>query len=308
MRRRAGVLFVALAVLLAACDSADPVEQAMRSVVSVIPQWPPDIRRTEEPEGSGVIVLDGRTVLTAAHIVNKALSVQVRTSGGEILDARIEGRDTVTDLALLSIPTSLPAIVFEEDDPELGDRVCAIGNSFGLGLSVTCGVVSGVHRAGIGFNPVEDFVQTDAAVNPGASGGALVSDNGEFVGLLSAIFTKRSDANIGVNFAVSAKLAGRVARELAEQGSVALQTSGMRLVQTPAKGETGKLGARVASLQPGSLAEKAGIKPGDIIIRAGGRRIRKPPDFVSVMATLTEEGLELTVIREGKENNLKLAP
>jgi len=286
---------------------AQTLGQSMRSVVSVLPEWPADARRLEEPEGSGVVVLDGKTILTALHVVDRAQSIRIRTLDGTILPARLSGRDRATDMAILSVDAKLPAIAFRKEEPELGERVCAIGNSFGLGLSVTCGVVSGLHRAGVGFNRVEDFVQTDAAVNPGASGGALVTGEGEFVGMLSAIFTKTSDANIGINFAVSGRLANDVASQLREKGRVKRPISGMRLEGVPAKGETGMLGARVVSKRPGSLAERAGLKEGDVIVRAGGRRVRKPADFVSAMARLLRaDALEIEVIRDGANQKLRL--
>lgn len=307
--RRAALLLLALGVLAPGPASANSLDRAMSSVVSILPEWPPDARRQEEPEGSGVVLLDGRTILTAAHIVNKALSIRVRTRDGDILAARLKGRDNVTDLAVLSIEKDLPVIGIEEEDPALGDKVCAIGNAFGLGLSVTCGVVSGIHRAGVGFNRIEDFVQTDAAVNPGASGGALVNADGKMVGLLSAIFTKKADANIGVNFAVSARLARRVAVTLHKGERVARSISGMRLEQAPARGSTGRLGARVARVRPESLAERAGVRVDDVIVRAGNRRVRKPADFVSVMSGLREVGsLELEITRGGKTVKLRIAP
>lgn len=283
------------------------IDGAMQSVVSVLPEWPPDVKRTEEPEGSGVVVLDGKTILTALHVVDRALSIRVRTLSGDIHTARIKGRDRATDLAALTIDEPLPAIMPAKDTPPLGERVCAIGNAFGLGLSVTCGVVSGVHRAGVGFNQVEDFVQTDASVNPGSSGGALVTADGELVGLLSAIFTKTSDANIGINFAVASGLAMEVARQLQTSGRVRRPVSGARLEQVPAKGQTGKLGARVVSLREGMLAEKAGLKVGDVIVEAGGRRVRKPADFVSAMSLLLiADSLEVKVIREGAPQALRI--
>ncbi len=284
------------------------MEQALRSVVSVLPEWPPDVRRTEEPEGSGVAVLDGRHILTAAHIVNKALSVRVRTSQGEIVAAEIKGRDLATDLALLTVVAPLPAIEIAGEAPALGDKVCAIGNAFGLGLSVTCGVVSGLHRSGVGFNRIEDFVQTDAAVNPGASGGALVGADGKLVGVLSAIFTKRSDANVGVNFAVSSDLALRVARALHEEGRVRRAVSGLALEPFPSGNATGRQGARVKAVRPGSLGERAGVRIGDVIVKAGGRRIRKPADFASAMAGLTAQGLRIVFIREGQRAEARLVP
>ena len=287
--------------------AAQELEKAMRSVVSVLPEWPPDARRVEEPEGSGVIVLDGKTIVTALHVVDRARSIRIRTRDGMVLEARLTGRDRATDIATLTVETALPPIAPTREELDLGDKVCAIGNAFGLGLSVTCGVVSGLNRAGIGFNRVEDFVQTDAAVNPGASGGALVTGEGEFVGMLSAIFTKTSDANIGVNFAVSAQLANDVARQLRDEGRVLRPISGMRLEAVPAEGETGVLGARVVSMRPNSLAERAGLLAGDVIVRAGGRRVRKPADFVSAMALLLQaEELEVEILRDGANQRLRL--
>ena len=178
---------------------------AMRSVVSILPQWNSRPPSAEEPEGSGVAVADGRLVLTADHILGNPVSVRIRTIDGEIHAARIFARDSAADLALLELDEPLPALRFD-DGIAIGEPVCALGNAFGLGVSATCGTVSAVDRSGIGFNTIEDFIQTDAAVNPGTSGGALIDHDGNLVGVLSAIFTKQSDANIGVNFAVSVGL------------------------------------------------------------------------------------------------------
>lgn len=302
-----GVAVAAGAALSPHGAAAQSLERALRSVVSVLPDWPPDARRNEEPEGSGVAMLDGRTIVTAAHVVERARSIRVRTASGEILEARFEARDRATDIAILSLDKALEPMPVGAGAPALGEPVCAIGNAFGLGLSVTCGVVSGVHRAGVGFNPVEDFVQTDAAVNPGASGGALVTKDGKFVGLLSAIFTKTSDANIGVNFAVSAGLVAHVARKLKETGRVVRPMSGMRLAPAPDKGATGRLSARVIMVRAGSAAERAGVRLGDLIVTAGGRRIRKPADFVSVMSGLAPAAtLDIVVVRDGAEHTLQL--
>jgi S1-C subfamily serine protease len=223
-----------------------------------------------------------------------------------ILEAEIVGRDRATDLALLRIPEPLPPLAFA-GEPRLGEAVCALGNAFGLGVSVSCGVVSALHRSGVGFNGIEDFVQTDAAVNPGASGGALVDGEGALVGILSAIFTKQSDANIGVNFAVSAPLAGRVARALKESGQVRWLAAGMHLVAAPEKGETGHVGARVAALSPGVAAAAAGLKVGDLVTAAGGRPVRAPADVVAALAHVEAPGaLAVTVLRDGSEMTLIL--
>ena len=144
------------------------------------------------------------------------------------LAAEIIGRDPLTDIALLKIDMDLPLLI-PGPEPALGDKVCALGNPSGLGLSLSCGVVSALHRTGTGFNPMEDFIQTDAAVNPGGSGGALLDGDDRLVGLVSAIFTKDSDANIGVNFAASHALVMRVTEDLAAHGRVIRGKSGLRV-------------------------------------------------------------------------------
>lgn len=296
-----------VAALLSFAAAAQPLDRAMLSVVSILPQWPRDATRLAEPEGSGVVMFEGRTIVTTLHVVDKALSIQVRTIAGDIFPARLTGRDRASDIATLAVDKPLPAIKLAPVESRLGDKVCAIGNAFGLGLSVSCGVVSGIHRAGMGFNRVEDFIQTDAAVNPGASGGALVNQRGEFTGMLSAIFTKRSDANIGVNFAVSAALTGAVARQLRDTGRVKRPISGLRLEPFPGKGETGRLGARVVSMKSGFLGERAGFKEGDIILRAAGRRVRKPVDFVSAMSSLLRtDALDIEIERNGAMKKLRI--
>ena len=196
-------LLLALAPARVQADGAEGLRHVMQSVVSVLPRVPQSKRNNDEPEGSGVVVFDGRYVVTALHVVKHAREVVIRSLDGEIMRAEILGRDKATDLALLEIAKALKPVRFGRD-PEVGSQVCAIGNAFGLGLSLSCGMVSAIHRTGTGFNPVEDFVQTDAAVNPGYSGGALVNRGGELVGMLSAIFTKSGEGSIGVNFAVSA--------------------------------------------------------------------------------------------------------
>lgn len=298
-----------LAVLLADTRFAtsEPLKSAFDSVVSVLPDWPPDVRRVEEPEGSGVVLVDGRTIVTTAHVINKAKRIRIRTRDGRIMNAKPVASDAATDIAVLAIAETLPVLKFQSGDPTLGQDACAIGNAFGLGLSLTCGVISGIHRAGVGFNRIEDFVQTDAAVNPGASGGALVTRDGQFIGLLSAIFTKKSDANIGVNFAVAGPLVERVARELKRSGKVAWVNIGLRLTQAPDKGKTGRLGARVRAVRPGLPAANAGVLTGDILLKAGARQIRKPADLMSALASVAPSAtIDIVVERDGSEKTLTL--
>ncbi|MGI9371659.1 MAG: S1C family serine protease [Hyphomicrobiales bacterium] len=276
------------------------VERAMNSVVSVLPRGKHKDVNPKEPEGSGVAVLDGAHILTALHVFNRAEKIHVRLYSGEIVSAKVVGRDKSTDLALLKIEQ--PLTPFEPGgDPDLGEEVCAIGNAFGLGLSLTCGTVSAIHRSDTGFNPVEDFVQTDAAVNPGASGGALIDQDGRLVGVLSAIFTRTSDANIGVNFAVSAPMALQIAKKLRNGDKIKWSFGGVVLRPVPKNGQTGKLGARVEKVLSGSAAEKAGLQAGDIIYDGGDRRIRKPRDFYSAVARLGgSDDLFIGFSRNGK--------
>ncbi|MEO1399523.1 MAG: trypsin-like peptidase domain-containing protein, partial [Pseudomonadota bacterium] len=209
--------------------SAENLAKAMTSVVAILPEWPKDAKRTEEPEASGVVWTTGRHIVTAYHVVAKARAIQIKTSDGRLLPAQMAGHDMATDLALLRINEDLTPSALAITSPTPGQQSCAIGNAFGLGVSLTCGVVSAINKAGVGFNPIEDFVQTDTAVNPGASGGALVNRDGEVIGVLSAIFTKKSDANIGVNFAVSTALTNRVIDDLLDDGRVQRRNPGVRL-------------------------------------------------------------------------------
>ena len=207
-----------------------------------------------------------------------------------MLPADIVGRDPLTDIALLKIDLDLPLLA-PGPEPALGDKVCALGNPFGLGLSLSCGVVSALHRTGAGFNPMEDFIQTDAAVNPGGSGGALLDGEGRLVGLVSAIFTMDSDANIGVNFVASHALVVHVAEDLDDHERATLA------------------GARIT--RAAGPAETAGLVPGDIITTVAGRPIHQASDITSALH-LHRPGDAIAVSYsrdgEGHRTTLRLAP
>lgn len=192
-------------------------EASYRSVVSVKPSWPgytsPGIGAPDgtAPEGSGVVItttgsLTSNLILTAAHVVRNAVQLTIRTHSQSLYNAQIIWSDTVSDLALLRLDNPLPALQLDENPVTPGEHVCALGNPFGLGISMSCGVVSGPIRQGLGFNAVEKFIQTDAAINPGSSGGALVNATGQLVGMVAAIFTKDADIDAGVNFVISNQL------------------------------------------------------------------------------------------------------
>ena len=287
--------------------------EVLRSVVSVLPTWPgrgeggaPALPPGQEPEGTAVAVAPGGYLATALHVIAPAESITVRLSDGRLRAAELVGRDGPTDLALLKIEDDLPVLPWA-GTPALASPVCAIGNQFGLDLSVTCGVVSAVARSGVGFNPIEDFIQTDATVNPGASGGALVDREGRLVGLLSAIFTKDSDADIGVNFAVSATLVRRVVEDLIAHGRVIRGRSGLRVADLSREARFEQAGARVLSVKPGGAAEQAGLQPGDIVTAIAGRTIRRASDVTSA-TQLHRPGdrLPLTVRRGAETLELEL--
>lgn len=305
-------LFTVLASLLVVPVQADEnpnsLETARRSVVSVLPVWPGLPPDADEPEGSGVILEGGTIVVTADHVLGPAgvgeVKVMVRDSDGMIIPARVKLRNRATDIAVLQLQQPLAPIARRPAEEALivSEPVCAIGNAFGMGLSVTCGHVSAVNRAGVGFNGIEDFIQTDAAVNPGMSGGALVDRQGRFVGLLSAIFTKQSDANIGVNFAIHSRLVDEVLVATADGGPFMPFKTGVLAQPIPARGEAGREAIRVVRLVLGSAGERAGLQPGDQIFEAGNRRIRKPQDWLSVMAQVRPGGeISVRLYRQGKE-------
>lgn len=277
------------------------LQTTLKSVVSVLPEWPRNVNRNKEPEGSGVVIIDGRTIVTAYHVVDRALSVRVRTSDGEILPAKVKAGDPATDLALLTVERDLPPLEFG-GDAVLGDAICAIGNAFGKDLSVTCGVVSAVHRAGMGFYSIEDFVQVDAAINPGASGGALIDAGGNLIGILAGIFTRGEyDANIGVNFAIAAPLAEKVTGELFRNDKIAWRGTGAALADVPPSGEVGEQAAEVKYVRADTPASRAGLEKGDRIVKANDRRIRRAKDFLSVMARQTSGARVALTVRRGNE-------
>jgi len=279
---------LSLAIFLSTTVSITPANaepfspDILASVVSLLPQWPGDGRRPKEPEGTAVAVLPGGYLVTNDHVIGRAKTIHIRLNDGRVLAADIIGRDAATDIALIKAAIDLPVLP-TGPEPVLGARVCAVGNQFGLGLSVTCGVASAVGRTGAGFNPVEDFIQTDAVINPGGSGGALVDGKNRLIGLVSAIFTKDSDANIGVNFAASIKLVMRVARDLKNHGRVAHASSGLNVRDLTLSERRTSAGALVHGIAPDGPAAKAGLKAEDIITNIGGRAVRKASDVATAV-------------------------
>jgi S1-C subfamily serine protease len=259
----------------------------LKSVVSLMPDWPKGspvyaarADTPKDPQGSAVAVFPGGYIATNMHVLGGAKTARIRLNDGRILKAQIIGKDTATDLALIKIDHDLPVLTHVKQ-VEIGNSVCAVGNQFGLGLSVTCGVVSAKARTGMGFNPIEDFIQTDAAINPGGSGGALVNQWGQLVGLVSAIFTKNGVSNIGVNFATSSALVYRVMEDLRDFGKVIRVNSGLSIQNLTMEQKQRYSGVEIMRVKYNSPTFIAELKPKDILIRIGQRYIQKPADVPS---------------------------
>ena len=294
--------------LLAARPGPAPAlpADALKSVVSVLPVWPGRAQGGSggppgvAPEGSGVVLRPG-VVATARHVVEPARRIDIRLSDGRILPARLIASDEASDIAVLGVDAARAPIAVAPP-PRLAQPVCAIGNAFGLGLSVTCGVVSALNVTDAGFNPVEDFVQTDAASNPGVSGGALVDAEGRLVGMMSAIFASSGDNNIGVNFAVSTALLLRVVDALIADGAVRYPSPGWGLRAAPRDRRARVAAPVVRAVEDRGPAARAGIAPGDAILKIGARRVRTPRDAIAAIAVIRDPAkpLDVTVERGGR--------
>ena len=313
MRGCHGLLVVLLTLAWAGGPAGAFEAKVVDSVVSVLPLWPgheqggqADATPGDEPEGTAVAIRAGGYLVTALHIVDRAEAITIRTVDGRLAEAVLVGRDDLTDLAVLKVALDLPALPYGPE-PDLGAPVCAVGNQFGLDLSVTCGVVSALRRTGVGFNVIEDFIQTDAVVNPGASGGALVDAAGRLAGLLQAIFTKDSDANIGVNFAVSAALVRRVADDLIDLGAVERRAPGFTLDELDEAARRERTGVRVIGLDPDGAARRAGLEVGDVITALAGRGLRQVPDATAAIHLRRPgDSLEVALVRDGAPLTLTL--
>ena len=268
---------------------------------------PKELEREVQAVGSGVIVdAQHGYVLTANHVVAQAATVQVMTKDGRRIEAKLVGRDPGTDLAVLRVQgaQSLKTIPMGDSDRlDVGDFVIAVGNPFGLGQTVTSGIVSALGRTGIGEQGYEDFIQTDAAINPGNSGGALVNLRGELIGINTAIFST-GGGNVGIGFAVPINMARRVMDQIVEHGHVRRGRIGVSIkdMTTPALATSTEaiVGALIADVRRGSPAEQVGIQKGDVIIAADGRTIRSAAQLRNkISLTQIGERLQLTLERKG---------
>jgi Do/DeqQ family serine protease len=276
----------------------------------------PQRQQTEEREtqatGSGVIVDAAQGyVLTNGHVVDNATRIEVTTKDNRRLTAKLVGRDTETDIALLQIPSqNLVAVPMGDSDRlQVGDFVLAVGNPFGLGQTVTSGIVSALGRSGLGIEGYEDFIQTDASINPGNSGGPLVNLQGQVVGINTAILAP-GGGNIGIGFAVPVNMARRVMDQIVRYGEVkrgrigvAIQDLTPELAQAMNSRQTN--GAVIARVESGSPAEQAGLKTGDLVVAVNGTAVHSGTQLRNMigLARIGDQ-VTLTVDRRGSEYTL----
>jgi Do/DeqQ family serine protease len=269
------------------------------------------IERETQATGSGVIVDAGQGyVLTNAHVVENASSIEITTKDNRRLRAKLIGRDPDTDIAVLQIPGgNLAAVPMGDSDRlQVGDFVLAIGNPFGLGQTVTSGIVSALGRSP-GIEGYEDFIQTDASINPGNSGGPLVDLQGRIVGINTAILTPQG-GNIGIGFAVPINMARQVMDQLLHYGEIKRGRIGVAIQDlTPdiaqALGTSRTQGAVIARVEPGSPAERSGLRTNDLVVAINGVPMRSGAELRNrVGLSRIGDEVALTVDRGGSERNV----
>lgn len=263
--------------------------------------------------GSGVIVSADGFILTNSHVVQGADTIDVTLNDGRELKAKVVGADPETDLAVIKVDAKdLPAITFADSDKvEVGDKVLALGNPFGIGQTVTSGMVSGLGRATLGLG-YEDFIQTDAAINPGNSGGALVDAEGRLIGINTAILS-RTGGFQGIGFAVPANLARNVMEQLAASGKVVRGYLGVTIQDiNEVLAEQFELkdrkGALVADVAPGSPADKAGLQSGDVFLTFNGKLVTDSRHLKLTVATVPPgQKVKAEVLRDGDRETVEIA-
>ncbi|MDQ3800917.1 MAG: DegQ family serine endoprotease [Acidobacteriota bacterium] len=281
----------------------------------LIPQQPQQPQRPQRGVGSGVIVSADGTILTNNHVIEGADRIRIELNDNRSYDAKVVGTDPLSDLAVVKIEEqNLPFLnLGDSDKVRVGDIILAIGNPLGIGQTVTAGIISAKgRRTGISDGSFEDFLQIDAPINRGNSGGALVSLSGELIGINSQILSPPgSGGNIGIGFSIPSNMAKSVMEQLVKNGKVRRGKLGVS-IQNPTEEMKEALGLKdtkgvlVGGVQAGSAAEKAGIKRGDVIIAVNGEKVEDSNVLRNRVAG-TQPGTEitLTVLRDGGEQQIK---
>ena len=275
-----------------------------------IPEQP--LERKAQSVGSGVVV-DARRgyVITNHHVVDGVDTITVTLRDGRKLNAKVIGSDRESDVAVIQIPSgNLTALPLADSDAlRVGDFVVAIGNPFGLGQTVTSGIISALGRSGLGIQGYEDFIQTDASINPGNSGGALVNLRGELVGINTAIIAP-GGGNVGIGFAIPSNMVSRLMNQIIAHGSVRrgqLGVSAQDLTPDLARAFNipANQGAIIAQVSPRSAAARAGLKEGDVVLGINGRPIRDGGALRNAIGLLEiGESVRLEILRDGKPQTI----
>ena len=261
--------------------------------------------------GSGVLISSDGYIITNNHVVEGTQEIKVSLQNGKEYEAKLIGTDSKTDLAVIKIDAkNLTPIPFaNSDDVKIGDVVFAIGNPFGVGITVTSGIISALNKNNVGLNQYEDFIQTDAAINPGNSGGALVSSAGALIGINSAILS-RSGASNGIGFAIPANMAKDISLKLAKDGKIERGFLGVTLANLSKdlkKAYKNQEGALVTDVVPKSSAQEAGIKRGDLIIKVNDKPIKNYNDLKNYIGSLNpDESVVVEFERNGKVESKKI--
>lgn len=264
--------------------------------------------------GSGVIASADGYILTNNHVIEAADQIEVALNDGRKFSAQLVGRDPETDLAVLQISadTPLPAITFAQADTlNVGDVVLAIGNPFGVGQTVTMGIVSALQRNHLGISTFENFIQTDAAINPGNSGGALVNGDGALVGINAAIYS-RSGGSLGIGFAIPVEFARDVMEQIIRTGRVTRGWIGVEIEdlspeQAASFGLPNTRGALISGVMRGGPADQAGIRPGDVLTAIADQDIEDTQRMLEQIAALPPgEQARFTLLRQGRAYQAKV--
>jgi serine protease Do/serine protease DegQ len=305
--KKVGASVVSIAIRAPVAQKDSMFDEPILRQFFGLPDLPQDMQSFAA--GSGV-VFDNRLglIVTNSHVVENAEQITVTLLDGREVPGILQGSDPDTDVAIIKVPLNdLPSVVFANSDSlEVGDYVLAIGNPFGLGQTVTSGIVSGLRRTEMGLERYEDFIQTDASINPGNSGGALVNLRGELVGINAAIVGNGS-GNAGIGFAIPINMVRAVADQLVkygfmERGELGFAVAGRRadLIQKyhlPA----GQSGAVVTRIDANSAAERAGLKTGDLLTALNGAPVRDAADLRNKLGVLrVGEMVEMAALRNGK--------
>ena len=263
--------------------------------------------------GSGVIVSPEGYILTNHHVIEAADEIKIALSDGREAKARVIGSDPETDLAVVKVDMqTLPTMTFgQSDNAQVGDIVLAIGNPFGVGQTVTMGIISALGRTHLGINTFENFIQTDAAINPGNSGGALVDVHGNLIGINTAIVS-RTGGSLGIGFAITTSVAKQIMEQIIQSGGVVRGWIGVEVQDlTSELAESFKRpntnGALIAGVLKGGPADQAGVRPGDIIVAVEGKPVIDSSGMLNLIAAL-EPGktAAITVIRNQAEKQIKI--